>query len=141
KEPDEAMVLALAGPVKHPWGEAGVRFSYRDVGTDFSSFSGTPGDAGLTTKQLTLSQPFKTGAISGSFGLNWAEYAPNTDDGSTPAKPSDSNLQATSNLRWQATPVVAVTASHIAGSRLVEEAPSTSLLEEKITERENSDSR
>ncbi len=141
QEPDDALIFALAGPMKHPWGETGVRFSYRDIGTDFSSFAGTPTDAGQTTKQLSLNQPFKKGDFSGSLGLNMSQIEANDEQATTVAVANDTNLQATSNLRWQATPEIAVTASHAAGSRMTAPTIVDPLLPATLVERENRDSR
>jgi hypothetical protein len=141
KEPDDAMIFALAGPVQHPWGETGVRFSYREIGADFSSFAGTPSDAGQTTKQLSLNQPFKKGDFSGSLGLNMSQITANDEAPDTIATDSDTNLQATSNLKWQATPELAVTASHAAGTRVTAPTIVDPVLPASLVERENRDSR
>lgn len=141
QNPDDALILAIAGPMKHPWGETGVRLSYRDVGANFSSFAGTPSDAGQTTKQVALSQPFKKGDFSGSLGVNWSEITANDDEATKLATSSDTNIQATSNLRWQATPTVAVTASHAAGTRVTEPTIIDPLLPASLVERESRDSK
>src|SRR5690606_22173390 len=114
---------------------------YREIGSDFSSFAGTPTDAGQTTKQLSLNQPFKKGDFSGSLGLNMSQITANDEAPATIATDSDTNLQATSNLRWQATPEVAVTASHAAGTRVTAPTIVDPLLPPSLVERENRDSR
>jgi hypothetical protein len=138
---NQALVIALAGPVQHPWGETGVRLSYRAVGENFSSFAGAPTDAGIVTKTLALVQPFKTGDLSGSFGINWSERAAIAEAGSTPTAPTDTALLATSSLKWQATSDFALTAAHDAGNRFTTQAPLEELLPAQTIERENSSSR
>lgn len=137
---DDAIVLALAGPIKHPWGETGVRFAYRDIGADFSTFAGTPSDAGLTTKNLTVQQPFKRGDISGSLAVHWSERASN--DESTSDAPTDTNLKVDSAVRWQAASNMALTSSHSIGHAVTQrDLLVDNLLSEQITERQNSSSR
>jgi hypothetical protein len=138
---DDALVFALAGPISHPWGKTGVRFSYRAVGENFSSFTGAPTDAGIVTKTLALVQPFKSGDLSGSLGVNWSERAAIAETGSTPSTPTDTALMATSNLKWQATSDLALTAAHDAGNRFTTQAPLSDLLLPQTIERENSSSR
>jgi hypothetical protein len=138
---NQAVIIALAGPISHPWGETGVRLSYRAVGEDFSSFAGAPTDAGIVTKTLALVQPFKSGDLSGSLGLNWSQRAATAEAGSTPVAPAETALQATSKVKWQATSDLALTAAHDVGNRFTTQAPLSDLLLERNTERENSSSR
>ncbi len=138
---NDALVVALAGPISHPWGDTGVRLSYRAVGENFSSFVGAPTDAGIMTKSLALEQPFKTGDLSGSLGVNWSERAAIVEAGSTPSAPTDTSLIATSKLKWQATPDLALTAAHDAGNRFTTQIPVSDLLPAQTIERENSSSR
>jgi hypothetical protein len=102
---DSAWQLALAGPIKHPWGQTGVKISYRDVGADFLSFRGTLADAGSITKQIALQQPIGNGRWSGSVGLNWTQQE--HDAAST--SQTNSDLAATATARWQVLPDVALT--------------------------------
>ena len=122
---NSAYVLTLAGPITHPFGETGVRFSRRAVGAHFQNFSGALGDTGVASTQISLNQPFKIGTVSGAIEWNCAQQL--SADQSTPVAVNKANLQANSNIRWQATPIVAITASHRIGSdvtaRNVEIAP------------------
>ena len=127
---NSAYLLAFSGPIAHPFGETGVRFSYREVGANFQNFRGAPGDAGITSTQLSLSQPFEMGAISGEMELNWAQQLASNQ--STPATGDNANLQAASSLRWQATPAVALTASHQIGSDVTTENAASTLLSAPI---------
>lgn len=137
---DDAIILTLAGPLKHPWGETGVRFAYRDIGAGFSTFAGTPADAGLTTKNLTVQQPFKKGDLSGALSVHWSERESN--DESTSDAPRDNNLKVESSVRWQAASNVALTGSHSVGHAVTEqELIVDNLLSEQVTERQNSSSR
>lgn len=137
---DDAIILALAGPVKHPWGETGVRLAYRDIGARFSTFAGTPSDAGLTTKNVTVQQPFKKGDISGAVAVHWSERSSN--DESTSDLPEDTNLKVESSMRWQAASNMALTGSHSIGHAVTQrDLLLEELRSEQITERQSSSSR
>lgn len=133
---NNAYMLTLAGPIAHPFGETNVRFYHRQVGANFQAFNGAVPDAGVASTQLSLTQPFALGPVTGTTQLDWAKVAQDADPNSVAA--DNTNIVAATSLRWQATPAVAVTAAHKIGTDVTEENPdisavATTLLKEQET--------
>jgi hypothetical protein len=122
---DTAWLVALNGPLKHPLGTANVQASYRNIGANYTSFIGTPSDAGAVTKQLAVQQPFGQGKLTGALGVLWTEREFGEGNPSGVAR-LDSAMQATASTRFQVTPKIALTASHITNSKSLE--PETGVL-------------